>query len=93
MVFKKPTRLEYMRYLDQTRWYGKLGLTPWRWRAYLEPPQVPAKVKDWALGKMQAIRANRPKLMPQPVRVPIPIRGRRKLKQARIRPNRRRLKP
>ncbi len=45
LVFKKPTRLEHMRYLDQQRFYGKTGLLPWRWRVYLEPPKAPQKIR------------------------------------------------
>ncbi|MFH0712944.1 MAG: hypothetical protein V1722_05910 [Candidatus Micrarchaeota archaeon] len=63
LVFKKPTRLEYMRYLDQKRWYGKSGLLPWRWRVYLEPPQAPEKVKVWARERLAAL-VRRPSLEP-----------------------------
>jgi len=60
-TFTKNTRLEYMRHLDQKRWYGKLGFTPWRWRVYLEPPQVPQKVRTAVLAKLEKVWARRAK--------------------------------
>ncbi len=76
VVFKKNTRLEYMRYLDQKRWYGKKGLTPWRWRVYLEPPKAPEKVRTAVLAKLKLALAERSNAGLQPVPVPVTRRKR-----------------
>lgn len=75
IVFKKNTRLEYMRYLDQMRWYGKKGFTPWRWRVYLEPPTAPAKVRTAVLAKLKVAWAERSTEL-QPAHVPVRFRKR-----------------
>ncbi len=72
LVFKKLTRLEYMRYLDQERWYSKkFGLTPWRWREHLKPPKAPEKVRVAVLAKLREAWARRP-TVPEPAFAPAP---------------------
>lgn len=48
LVFLRATRAEYARYVFQKSFARKLGLNPWRWRAYLEPPTAPKSVREWA---------------------------------------------
>ncbi len=48
LVFLRATRAEYARYVFQKSFAGKLGLNPWRWRAYLEPPTAPKPIRAWA---------------------------------------------
>lgn len=52
LVFPSQTRIEYARYVFQKKFPGKMGLNPWRWRAYLEKPEAPAKVKDIVNAKI-----------------------------------------
>jgi len=62
LIFPKMTRIEYARYVFQKKWPGKLGLNPWRWRAYIEAPKAPKKVREWAAEKAaEWARALRPK--------------------------------
>ncbi len=53
LIFPKMTRTEYARYVFQKRFPGKLGLNPWRWRAYLEPPERPEKVSEFVKAKIR----------------------------------------
>lgn len=62
LIFPKMTRTEYARFVFQKRWPGKLGLNPWRWRAYLESPERPEKVTDFVNAKIrQWLATMRPK--------------------------------
>lgn len=73
IVFKKNSRPEYLRYLAQQKKVISVpGIQPWRWRAYLEPPTAPAKVREWARAKLRA--AFRP--AQQPALVPVGARRR-----------------
>ena len=65
LIFPRMTRTEYARYVFQKRLPGKLGLNPWRWRAYLKPPERPekvtafvnAKIKEWlAIARRQRLK-------------------------------------
>ena len=66
LIFPRMTRTEYARYVFQKRFPGKLGLNPWRWRAYLEPPEKPEKVSDLVNAKIKEwlAVARRPRLKP-----------------------------
>lgn len=77
LVFHRPTRIEYARMMFQKRFPGKLGLQPWRWRAYLKKPEAPEKIRDWA--KRQADKWAK-KYMPKPVPAPAPVTGRTRVK-------------
>lgn len=54
LVFHTPTRMEYARMKFQEKWPGKLGLQPWRWRAYLKKPEAPKPVREWAAQQIRA---------------------------------------
>lgn len=77
LVFRKPTRMEYYRYLYQKKLPGKAGFHTWRWRIYLRPPEAPEKVREWAKAKlkreMQRMKNLAPRPLPRPVPVPIGI--------------------
>ncbi len=63
VVFPSQTRIEYARYVFQKKFPGKIGLNPWRWRAYLEKPKAPAKVADIVsakIGEWLALAKRRP---------------------------------
>jgi len=61
LVFPKITRTEYARYVFQKRFLGKLGLNPWRWRAYIEPPTRPKKISEFVKAKLRQWLAPRPR--------------------------------
>lgn len=72
LVLRKPTRLEYYRYLYQQRVPGLVG-TPWRWRIYLVPPKAPEKVREWAKAKLQKELPRLKSLAPRPLPKPVPV--------------------
>ncbi len=64
LVFLKPTRTEFMRYQFQKKFLGKIGLNPWRWRAYIKKPKAPKKV--WDIAKAKAIQLAETLRQPEP---------------------------
>jgi hypothetical protein len=50
LVLRKPTRMEYYRYLYQQKLPGRAGLQPWRWRVYLQPPEAPEKINKTSIA-------------------------------------------
>ncbi|MBI5224996.1 hypothetical protein HY989_03930 [Candidatus Micrarchaeota archaeon] len=77
LVFLKNSRQEYYRY----KYQKKIGRSVWRWRAYVEPPLAPEKVKDWAKLKLQKtmekIKGLKPRPIPRPLPVPVGANKRR----------------
>lgn len=72
LVFVKNSRAEYYRYKAQEALPGKIGVHPWRWRAYLQLPTAPETVKVWAKKKVgQLVEKITPDSLPAPARVKI----------------------
>lgn len=67
LVFLKNSRQEYYRY----KYQQKIGGSLWRWRAYIEPPLAPEKVRDWAKLKLQKAMEKLKELKPAPVPKPV----------------------
>jgi hypothetical protein len=63
LVFLKPTRAEYYRYAFQKSFSGKIGLNPWRWRAYIRKPEAPEPVnalaQKWAKNLAKSLAPKR----------------------------------
>lgn len=75
LVFVPENRMEYARYKFQQMKAAKLGINPWRWRAYLRPPDAPQSVKKWAndqvnrwsstiQSKLKGLKPAVPKMVP-----------------------------
>ena len=72
ITFRRPTRIEYARYKFQSARGGKLGVQPWAWRGYLEPPKAPEPWKKWATAKVSEWAGRlRPAPMPSPAFAPV----------------------
>lgn len=74
LVFLPVTRREYQQYRFQQSKFGKLGVQPWLWRGYLEPPKAPLSWKKEAAQKLkewsERVRENwRPAPRPRPALV------------------------
>jgi hypothetical protein len=61
----KNKAIEYYRMLFQEKIPGKLGLTAWRWRSYLEKPTRRVKVKE---SMMEKIKQRIKTIVPRPAR-------------------------
>lgn len=86
LVFLKPSRAEYYRYLFQKSTLGKLGYNTWWLRGYLEPPKAPESVKKWASEKLKrAIEQMRTKPVIKPALVRVNAAKRRELIERQLR--------
>lgn len=83
LVFLRPTRTEYYRYLYQRSKMGRLGYHTWWLRGYLTPPKAPESWKKWATEKLQKVRE---RLAPEPLPSPAMVRHQaQRLRPTRIR--------
>jgi len=83
LVFRKPTRMEYYRYLWQKKLPGKAGMHTWRWRVFLKPPEVPEPAREWARAKLRKALAGARRPVPAPM--PGILHSKRKPKRAHVR--------
>lgn len=69
IVFHKTTRMEYFRVKFQDRF----KVAAWRWRACLEPPTAPKKVRDLVKAQLNRIAQQAKRLTPRPFPRPVPV--------------------